>query len=72
MNLENENSVHNVDARLIKQLRQLSFKNECLVFTGNVQGAKQTLESEINSKERRSVGITTHIDDLKTFLNFEK
>lgn len=72
MTRHNEKLSHNAGARLIKQLRQLGFRNECLVFIRNQENAEKIINSELNSNEQRSIKITTRTNDLITFVNFEQ
>ena len=67
-----ETPSHNADARLIKQVRQLGFRNECLVFIRDEENAKTIINSELNSNEQKSIKITTHTSHLITFVNFEQ
>ncbi|UJR20567.1 hypothetical protein I4U23_023693 [Adineta vaga] len=72
MNRRNEVPVHNAGARLIKAVRQMGFKNKCLIFTSNQKRAQQILNSELISKERQSVFVSTKIEDLRNFVNFDR
>lgn len=68
----NEASAENAGARLIKAIRQMGFRNKCLVFAMDNEKAKQTLESMLNSNETRSVSISANIEDLRNFVNFDR
>jgi hypothetical protein len=71
MNRENEYPIYNAGAQLIKKLRGLGFENQCLVFTSNQESAERIIQSELDSKERKFVSVTTGIDDLIKFINFD-
>ena len=68
----NETPSHNAGARFIKKLRQLGFTNQCLVFIMNKDKAEATINSELNSNERKSVQITAYTNDLIKFVNFDE
>jgi hypothetical protein len=72
MTRTNETPSHNAGARFIKQLRQLGFVNQCLVFIMNKDNAETIVKSELNSNERKYVQITAHTNDLIKFVNFEE
>jgi hypothetical protein len=72
MNRKNENPSHNAGARLIKEIRELGFENQCLVFTSNKEKAEQVLKSVLNSMELTSVQATTRASQLRKFINFEE
>jgi hypothetical protein len=71
MTRNNETPSHNAGARLIKKLRQLGFKNQCLVFIRNQKNAETVINSELNSNERKDVQITAYTEELRKFVNFE-
>ncbi|CAF0887824.1 unnamed protein product [Adineta steineri] len=71
MNRENENPTHNAGARLIKAIRKLGFKNECLVFTGNQRKAEKILQLELNSTEKQFVAASDKTEQLRSFVNFD-
>ncbi|CAF1394899.1 unnamed protein product [Adineta steineri] len=71
MNRENESPTHNAGARLIKAIRQLGFKNECLVFTSDQRQAEKILQSELNLKEKQFVTVSDKSKDLRSFVNFD-
>ena len=70
MNRENERPAHNAGARLIKAVRQMGFRNDCMVFTGDRRQAEKILQSELNSKEQQSVTVSDETKDLRHFVNF--
>jgi hypothetical protein len=72
MNRKYENPIHNAGARLIKAIRKLGFKNQCMVFTSDKRKAEQILESELNSRDHESVIVTTKVEDLRNFVNFDR
>jgi hypothetical protein len=72
MNRENESPARNAGARLIKKLRQLGFKNECLVFTNDKEKAEDILESELNSNEMMSIQVITRVSHLRNFISFKQ
>jgi hypothetical protein len=72
MRRDNENPSHNAGARLIKQVRRLGFENHCLVYVSMQAKAEQILNSELNPMELRFVQVTTHMEDLRKFINFDK
>jgi hypothetical protein len=72
MNRENEKSVHNAGARLIKAVRQMGFKNECLVFTSDQRRAEKILQSELSSREQQFVTVSDKANDLRNFVNFKQ
>jgi len=72
MNRENERPVHNAGARLIKGLRKLGFRNECMVFTSNKQKGEQILKEELSDQDRQNTQVTTRTADLRSFVSFEK
>ncbi|UJR08753.1 hypothetical protein I4U23_013010 [Adineta vaga] len=71
MNRENEKPVHNASARLIKAIRKLGFKNECLVFTSDQQNAEKIIAFELSSAEQQNVTISDRTKDLRSFVNFD-
>ena len=72
MNRLNEKPSHNAGARFIKELRQLGFNNQCLVFIMNKEKTDAIINSELNSNERRSIQVSAHTSDLIRFVNFEQ
>jgi hypothetical protein len=72
MNRENEKPVHNAGARLIKAVRRMGFKNECMVFTSDQKKAEQILQSELNSTEQQFVTVSDKTKDLRNFINFDQ
>jgi transposase-like protein len=72
MNRENESSVHDAGARLIKAVRQMGFNNECLVFTSDKREAENILQSKLSSRERQSVTVSDVTKDLRNFVNFNQ
>jgi hypothetical protein len=72
MNRENEASVHDAGARLIKAVRQMGFNNECLVFTSDKRKAENILQSKLNSREQQSVTVSDVARDLRNFVNFNQ
>ena len=71
MNRENERPVCNAGARLIKQLRQLGFRNHCMVFTSNKQKGDDILAQELTDYERENTIVTVNTTDLRQFVNFQ-
>ncbi|CAF1296185.1 unnamed protein product [Adineta ricciae] len=71
MNRENEQPVHNAEARLIKKLRQLGFQNQCMVFTSSKQRADDIMSKELTAQELRNTIVTTFTNDLTRFVNFQ-
>ena len=71
MNRENERPVHNAGARLIKRLRQLGFRNQCMVFTSNKQKGDDILAKELTNDERQNTIVTVNTRDLRQFVNFQ-
>jgi hypothetical protein len=69
---ENEIPAHNAGARLIKAIRQMGFRNKCLIFTSNKENAEGITRSELNSREQQSVLVSTQTKDLQNFVNFDK
>ncbi|CAF4569045.1 unnamed protein product [Rotaria socialis] len=72
MNRKNETPSHNAGARFIKAVRQMGFRNKCLVFTGDEIRAKQILQSELRSKEQEYVLVSEETSDLRSFVNFDQ
>jgi hypothetical protein len=72
MNRENETPVHNAGARLIKAVRQMGFKNDCLVFTSDQRNAEKILQSELSSKEQQFVTVSDQTKTLRNFVNFDQ
>ncbi|CAF1278876.1 unnamed protein product [Rotaria sordida] len=72
MNRENETSVHDAGARLIKAVRQMGFNNKCLVFTSDKRKAENILQSKLNSREQQCVTVSDVAQDLRNFVNFNK
>jgi hypothetical protein len=72
MNRENEEPTYNAGARLIKALRELGYRNECMVFTSDKKNGDQIIKSELNARERESVIVTTKVKDLQNFVNFDE
>jgi hypothetical protein len=72
MNREKEKPTHNAGARLIKAVRQMGFKNECLIFTSDKRKAEKIIESELNSKEQQCVRVSQNTADLRNFVNFDR
>ncbi|CAF1429812.1 unnamed protein product [Adineta ricciae] len=72
MNRENESPSYNAGARLIKAVRDLGFKNQCLVFTSDKQNAEDIVQSELSSKQLQGVFITAYTKDLRNFVNFDQ
>jgi hypothetical protein len=72
MNRENERPVHNAGARLIKAVREMGFRNECLVFTSDQRKAEKILQSELSSREQQYVTVSDVADDLRNFVNFKQ
>jgi hypothetical protein len=70
MNRENEVPSHNAGARLIKEVRQMGFKNECMVFTSDKKKAEKVLSSELSSRGQQGVRVSTYTEDLRDFVNF--
>ncbi|CAF0829696.1 unnamed protein product [Adineta steineri] len=72
MNRENESPTHNAGARLIKAVRKLGFKNQCLIFTSDKENAEDILHAELSSKELQGVFVSVHTKDLRNFVNFDQ
>ena len=72
MTRTNEEPSHNAGARLIKNLRQLGFKNECLVFLWDVKNGEQIMQKELTRQEQRKTLVSNEDDDLRKFVNFEE
>ena len=68
----NEKPSHNAGARFIKKLRQLGFRNQCLVFIFNKENAETVIDSELNTNERKYVQVTAQTNDLIRFVNFDE
>ncbi|CAF3372402.1 unnamed protein product [Rotaria socialis] len=71
MNRENEQPVHNAGARLIKQLRQLGFQTQCMVFTSSKRKGDEIMKQELSDQELKNVIVTTSTSDLRRFVNFQ-
>lgn len=72
MHRDNEHPAHNAGTRLIKAIRQMGFKNKCLIFVYNVEKTKETLRSELNSMQQQSVSVSNETQDLRDFVNFDQ
>jgi len=71
MTRKNEDPSHNAGARLVKQLRQLGFENDLLIYTSDLAKAYMILENELTSNELKNVDITIASIDLHRFINFD-
>ena len=71
MTRDNERPAHNAGARLIKQIRQLGFQNQCMVFTGDKQKAENILKSELTNQEIVNTSVSVSTKDLRHFVNFQ-
>ncbi|CAF1418458.1 unnamed protein product [Rotaria sordida] len=71
MHRDNEQPPHNAGARLIKQIRQLGFRNPCFVFTMHKDVCDQILKNELSERERKYTTVSTGTNDLRKFVNFE-
>ena len=72
MHRDNEKPVHNAGARLIKAIRQMGFRNKCLIFTGNKGRVLEILDVELTSREQQYVTVSEKTIDLQNFINFEQ
>jgi hypothetical protein len=72
MNRSNEEPSDNAGARLIKAVRQMGFKNSCLIFTSDKSKSEKILRDELNSSERKDVIVSMETEQLRRFVNFEK
>ncbi|CAF1220335.1 unnamed protein product [Didymodactylos carnosus] len=72
MNREYEQPSHNAGARLIKALRRMGFRNECMIFTSDKREADQIIKSELNSRDQQFVTVTTEASDLQTIVDFDQ
>ncbi len=72
MNRDNETPAHNAGARLIKAIRQMGFRNKCLIFTSNKESGEGITRSELNSREQQSVLVSSQTKDLQNFVNFDQ
>ncbi|CAF4351613.1 unnamed protein product [Rotaria sp. Silwood2] len=72
MNRENEELSQNAGARLIKEIRQMGFRNKCLVFTSSKKDAQRIIERELDSREQQLVAVSTATEDLRDFVNFDQ
>ncbi|CAF3967562.1 unnamed protein product [Rotaria sp. Silwood1] len=70
MNRENEYPQNNAGVRLIKAIRRMGFKNECMVFTMDKNSADRIIESELNANEKEFVTVAEAVSDLENFVNF--
>ncbi|CAF4080948.1 unnamed protein product [Rotaria sordida] len=71
MHRDNEQPPHNAGARLIKQIRQVGFRNPCFVFTMHKDVCDQILKNELSERERKYTTVSTGTNDLRKFVNFE-
>ena len=72
MNRENEKPVFNAGARLVKAVRRMGFKNDCMVFTSDRKKAEQIIKSELSSAENYLITVSEKTEDLRSFVNFEQ
>jgi hypothetical protein len=71
MNRETKTLDHNIGIDLIKNLRQLGYRNRCLVLTNNLKKDQMFIQSELSPIEQVSVYLTAQPDDIEKFINFE-
>ena len=72
MNRDNEKPSHNAGVRFIKAVRQMGFKNQCLVFTSDQKKAMQLIEEELTSTEQQLIIVSQKTADLRNFVNFDQ
>lgn len=70
MNRHNEQPSHNAGARLIKRVRNLGFKQPCLVFTGDQAASEALIKEEFGSFKNQGITVTTRTRDLEEFVQF--
>lgn len=70
MTRDEETPPENAGARLLVALRNLGFKNRCLVFTMNEQGAWDKVNGLIRPSQRENITVTSNLSDLEDFINF--
>ncbi|CAF3222509.1 unnamed protein product [Rotaria sp. Silwood2] len=71
MNRENEIPTDNAGVRLIYQVRQLGFNNQCLVFTGDASEGRKKLAQAFQGKAMNGIQVSDFVSDLDRFVHFK-
>ncbi|CAF3722822.1 unnamed protein product [Rotaria sp. Silwood1] len=71
MNRENEIPSDNAGVRLIYQVRQLGFHNQCLVFTGNASEGRRKLKQIFQDEAMNGIQVSDLTSDLDRFVHFK-
>jgi hypothetical protein len=71
MRRDNEEEPRYAGIRLIKGVRQLGFQNQCLIFTGYEDKAREKLEVELTKDERANLLVTENSEKLHEFVGFK-
>lgn len=71
MNRTNESMPETAGARFVKQVRQLGFSNQCLIFTSNKKAANHILKNHLSKSEDTEIYATVHVHSLLKFICFE-
>ena len=72
MNRDNEEPSSNAGVRLIKKMRQMGFRNKCLIFTSHQRSAENIIQRELDPSEREFVTVSTALEALRKFVNFDQ
>lgn len=68
----NEDPSSTAGARLIHAIRQLGFRQPCLIFTGHEESAHEKLEKTFGSRSIVGVKVTADPYELEKFVTFRR
>ena len=57
--------------RLVKEVRKMGFRNECLIFCNYLPKVNELVQTELTGGERRHLSVSSKLDDLRKFVQFE-
>ncbi|CAF1631894.1 unnamed protein product, partial [Didymodactylos carnosus] len=71
MKRDNESSSDDAGIRLIKKLREMGFRNECLIFCNYLPKVTEQVKTQLTSDEQRHLAVTSKVEDLYQFIQFK-
>ena len=72
MKRTNESSPSTAGARLIHEVRQLGFRQSCMIFTGHEESTYEKLSKIFGSKNVVGVTVTADQNALEKFVTFNR
>jgi hypothetical protein len=71
MRRDNEKPAEDAGIRLIKELRKMGFRNECLIFCSYLPTVQELVQTKLTPDERRHLATSTNTKDLHRFIQFQ-